>query len=195
MKQLFSLIIAVAFFSFTVSAEEAKDLVHVPGPLTFHQEVFHLAWTGKANAYSYTQEYLPKGETVERFNQMLSIFLFDRDVDLQNAIQQKVGEIEKMKKTDELCNYRVIESPDGGEFIIDFLVSSAKGDKLEVVELNLWRYKKVSLGNSKKGLLVYAYHKRAYGDDIMPFLKGLSDTKADLVDALIASELPAVELN
>ncbi len=189
------LVLTTILMSFTTFNNEPIDRIGVAGPLTFNKTTFNLAWTDKPNDTYYIQEYLPQDEKVENFHQMLTLHLFDRDIKLKNAIKQKVQELENRKKTDPTCQYQVTESPDGKEFIVDFLLGESKGDKMTIMEFNLYRYKQVELNNKKKGILVYAYTKRAYGDDITPFLKNLRKDRGALLNVMIGSEIPTVKLS
>ena len=181
--------------SFTNFSNDPTDRIVVPGPLTFNKTTFNIAWTDKPNDTYYIQEYLPTGENVEKFNQMLTIHLFDKDIKLKDAVQQKVKELNNRKKTDPTCNYQVNESPDGKEFMVDFILGESQGDKMTIVEFNIYRYKQVDLGDKKKGILVYAYSKRAYGDDITAFFKNLKNDRTEILNAMISSEMPTVKIS
>ena len=78
--------------------------------------------------------------------------------------------------------------------MVDFLLRESKGEKMTIIEFNIYHYKQVAFGDEKKGILVYAYSKRAYGDNITTFLKNLRKDRADLLDVMIASEIPIVKL-
>lgn len=189
------LILTVAFCSFTFISDNPVDRLGVAGPLTFNKTNFNLAWADKPKETYYIQEYVPTGEKIERFNQMVTIHLFDTDIKLKNAVQQKIAELNQRKKTDPTCNYQVNESPDGKEFMVDFLLGESKDDKMTIAEFNIYRYKQVDLGNKKKAVLVYAYSKRAYGDDIRPFYKNLREDRANLLNEMIGTEMPPVKPN
>ena len=180
--------------SFTTFNNEPVDRIGVKGPLAFNNTSFNLSWTDKPNDTYFIQEYLPKDEKAESFNQMLTLHLFDKDIKVKNAVKQKIQELDTRKKTDPTCNYQVTESPDGKEFMVDFLLGESKGDKMTIIEFNIYHYKQVDLGDKKKGILVYAYSKRAYGDDITPFLKNLRKDRTDLLNVMIGSEMPTVKL-
>jgi hypothetical protein len=188
------LILATALCSFTLIGDNPVDRLGVAGPLTFNKTNFNLAWTDKPKDTYYIQEYVPTGEKVENFNQMLTIHLFDTDIKLKNVVQQKIKELNDRKKTDPTCNYQVNESPDGKEFMVDFLLGESKNDKMTIAEFNIYRYKQVDLGDKRKGILVYAFSKRAYGDDITPFYKNLSSDRTKLLNEMIGSEMPTVKL-
>ena len=188
------IILTTILMSFTTFSNDPVDRIGVAGPLTFNKKTFNLSWTDKPNDTYYIQEYLPTGEKSESFNQMLTLHLFDKDIKVKDAVKQKTKELEIRKKTDPTCNYQVTESPDGKEFMVDFLLGESKGDKMTIIEFNIYHYKQVDLSDKRKGILVYAYTKRAYGDDITPFLKNLRNDRTDLLNVMIGSEMPTVKL-
>ena len=47
----------------------------------------------------------------------------------------------------------------------------------------------------KKAILVYAYSKRSYGDDITPFFKKLGEDRKTHLNQMISSSMPAIKLN
>ena len=125
---------------------------------------------------------------------MLTIHLFITDIKAKDAVAQKVKELNKRKKTDEVCNYVVTENPDGKEFIVDFILGESKGDKMTIVEFNIYRYKQIEIGNNKKAMLVYAYTKRSYGDNITTFFKTLGDDRTDYLNQMISVDMPSVAI-
>ena len=169
------------------------DRIGVKGPITFDDVSYNLAWSDHPHEKYYVQEYLPAGETVERFNQMLTIHLFDQSVKPKNGVNQKVAELNERKKSDPVCNYAVMESPDGKDFLLDFLLSDSKDGRLRIVEFNAYKYKQIEIGD-RKALLVFAYSKRAYDDEIEPFLKGLKEERMKHLQQVIKAELPTVTL-
>jgi hypothetical protein len=185
------LFFTIILFSFAPFADHTADRLGVTGPLVFGNTNFKLAWTDKPNDTYYIQEYLPAGETVDKFRQMLTIHLFEKDITTQDAVKQKVAELVKRKLTDPICNYKAIESPDGKEFMVDFLLSENKHDVMDIVEFNIYHYKQIVV-DGKKYLIVYAYSKRSYGDDIKPFLKNLKNERIALLNNMIAAQMPVI---
>ncbi len=184
--------LSIVLFSF--ASDNTVDRLGIRGPLKFDKIKFELAWTDKPNDHYYIQEYLPKGEKAEDFTQMLTIHLFDLEITAQDAVAQKVKELNERKKTDEVCNYVVTESPDGKEFMVDFILGESKGDKMTIVEFNVYRYKQIDIGNNKKAMLVYAYTKRSYGNHITVFLKKLGDDRIEYLNNMISADMPSVTL-
>ncbi len=204
MKQVFYFL----FFCFSIScaySQQHKQLMvaastsliterlGVNGPLQFNKTDFHLAWSDKPNATYYVQEYLPKGENVDRFNQLLTINLFNKFVKTEDAINQKVYELNERKKTDPNCNYAINKSKDGKEFMIDFLLGEGSGNQA-VVEFNIYHYKQIEIDN-KPALIVYAYSKRSYGNDITAFLKNLKTERSTLLQTMSSTQIPQIKLS
>lgn len=186
--------LSTLLFSFTTISDNPVDRLGVKGPLEFNKINFKLAWTDKPNDNYYIQEYLPDGEKPESFNQMLTIHLFDTDIKTKDAVGQKIKELTARKKTDAVCNYQVTESPDGKEFIVDFLLGESKDDKMTIVEFNVYRYKQIEVSKKKKALVVYAYSKRSYGDDITTFFKTLKDDRTNYLNQMISADIPTVTI-
>lgn len=194
MKKLI-IVLSVVFMSFTSVSDKPIDRIGVKGPLKFNKTTFELIWTDKPNEKYYIQEYLPNNEKLESFNQMLTIHLFETDVKPDNAVDQKIKELNERKKKDKICNFQVTQSPDGEEFIVDFLLSESKGNDLTVVEFNAYRYKQIEISKNKKGIIVYAYSKRGYGDKITNFFSTLKEDRTNYLNELIMTEIPTIKIN
>lgn len=193
MKKLLCLA-SIVLMSFSAINEEPIERIGVNGPLEFNTTDFLLAWTAHPNENYYVQEYLPKNETVDHFNELLTVHVFVMDVSVDAGIQQKINELTKRKETDKACNFNVLKSPDGKESILDCLLSTQKNDKIDVVEFVIYRYKQIELKNNKKALLIYAYSKRSYDEKIMAFLKNLKNERMTLLNVMTAKKLPEISI-
>lgn len=191
MKQLLT-IFSVLLFSVARAGE--IDKIGVAGPVVFNNVSFALASSETPNEKYYLQEYLPNGESFENFRQLMSVHFFRTGLSTEDAVRQKVKELEKRKEMDDICNYKVNESPDGKEFIVDFILGEDTEEGLAIAEFNIYRYRQVDIGNGEKGILVYAYSKRGYGDDIKPFLSSLETERVVLLNQMIDAQLPLIKL-
>lgn len=185
---------SVLFFSFTILPDNPVDKIGVKGPLEFNNTSYELVYTDKPNDKYYIQEYLPDGEKLESFNQMLTIHLFVTDIKSEKAVEQKVKELTERKKTDPVCNFQVTESPDGKEFIVDFLLGESKDDIMTIVEFNIYRYKQIEISKKKNAIIVYAYSQRSYGDNITTFLNTLKDDRTNYLNQMIVTDIPTVKI-
>ncbi len=186
--------LATLLFSMTTVTENPIDRLGVKGPLVFNKTNFNLSWTDKPNENYFIQEYLPEGEKADSFNQMLTIHFFNTDVSTKEAVAQKIKELIVRKKTDAVCNYEVNESPDGKEFIIDFLLGESKNDRMTIVEFNVYRYKQIEISNNRKAVVVYAYSKRSYGHGITEFFKTLKQDRINFLNQMISADLPSLTI-
>ena len=178
----------------TESSDAVKDRLNVSGPLRFGNTSFSLAWSDKPNETYYVQEYLPKGENVDHFNQLLTVNLFNKPVQTDEAARQKIAELTERKRTDANCNYAVNRSKDGKEYLIDFILSEGTGDAA-IVEFNIYRYKQIETADQKAALLVYAYSKRSYGSDITAFLTNLKAERPSLLQTMTTTQMPVVKIS
>lgn len=193
MKNLMNWIM-IALTTLSFAQTNPVDRIGLKGPIAFNKTPYLLAWSEKPNKNYFVQEYLPKGETVDHFNQLITIHVFVTDISVANAIQQKTQELTKRKETDKVCNFSVVNSPDGGESIIDCLLSTGSADKLDAVEFIIYKYKQIELDNNKKALLVYSYSKRGYGDGITPFLTNLGKFRRDMLNVMISEKMPEIKI-
>lgn len=196
LKILISLAFIVLFsYSFTISDDDT-DRLGVEGPLSFNNTSFNLTWSDRARDNYYIQEYLPAGEQLESFDQMMTLHVFLIDMSINEAVQSKLNELENRSKTDPVCKGSVAETAgsDGKETLLDFLLSESKNGKTEIAEYNVYRYVPVNIGDGVNGILVYAYTKRAYGNDVQGFLETIDKERRDYVLKMGKTEVPKVKI-
>ncbi|MBO9733185.1 MAG: hypothetical protein J7623_31375 [Chitinophaga sp.] len=171
----------------------AKDYLHIPGPLQLNNNSYTLVWTTHPSNNYYKQEYLTASDNLEKFKSLVTIDFLQGDFQSKDLAGAKIEELKKLKATNPVVNYNVYEK--NGEYILDFLISqnTADGKRVEIVERNVYRYHAV---NSKgvKGVLLFAGSERAYGDDVTPFLKNLPKEKSKLLNAIASYQLPKVTI-
>lgn len=176
--------------SFSTPVDNPVDLMGISGPLEFNNTKFHLTWSSKLNDSMSVQEYVPSGESVEHFHQMMTIHLYDTDAEVKTVVSKMVRELEESKKSDPVCQYSVIKSPDGKEFILDCILSSSKDNRLTVAEFIVYRFRQVELINQNKAVFIYQYSRRSYGSGITPFLTSLKEERQRLLKLMTSATLP-----
>lgn len=193
MSFLHALVFAI-LATFSVRGNDVVERLGVPGPLRYSATSFELKWTRKPADNYFVQEYVPPGESLEKFRQMLTLSVLVVDVEAKTVAAMKVDELEKRKKTDEVCNYAVAESPDGSEVIVDFILSDGKNGNIDVVEFNVRRYSRVQTSDKTSVVLVYAYAVRAYADEIESFLSSLGSVREERIKEMIGVTLPPIAI-
>ncbi len=183
---------AFTLFSFK-SDDPIQEYLNVPGPLNFDGKSFDLNWTSKNDNY-YIQEYLTANDSIGNFKEMISLFVLNESVSIDDAVNIKIQELDEFKKTDPVCNYALTTGSKKSEYIVDFLRGESIGEIMTLVEFNIYRYKQIKIGKNKKAVLVYAFSKRASGYDIIPFLKSLKVERLKYIEKIQAIELPEINL-
>lgn len=158
------------------------DHLNVPGPIPFQGKSYRLAWSERKGVLT-VQEYLPAGETLERFDSMFTIN--ERtDVSVEIAAAAKIRELEARKGTDPVVNHAMLRSEDGRRILLDLLLSVPDGNGGLIVEWSAYRYEPRREGD---GVRMVGISRRAYGDAVVPFLRdALKRIRVSDVDALAA---------
>ena len=139
---------------------------------------------GAIEALSYCV--LPREDT--RWGAISSLDLYgDAPYNSEVAVQAKINELEERKKTDKVCRYIIAKND--GEYIVDFIVSDSKDEKLNFVEADIHYYKDVTINGIKANVL-YFYSRRAYGDDIIPFMKSIPSLRNEWYENITKLPLP-----
>ncbi len=188
------IILSTILMSFTVINDDPIDRIGVPGPLIFNSIDFNFSWSDKPNETYYIQEYFPKKQSAENYKEMLTIHLFVTDLALNDAVDQKIEELNIRKQTDITCNYKANYSTDKKEIIVDFVLSDIKNDVVNIAEFNIYRYKQVDLENNKKGILIFAYTKRSYKNNINYFFNNLGSIRDKALKTMNNTEMPKVKI-
>lgn len=157
-----------------IHAQDVKTYFVTDNPITYDNSQFYLGWSANPNKGYYVHEYFVEGERPENYNRMFTINLLESTITPKVAAELKVAELDERKKSDEVCNYMTLNK--GDEYVIDFIVSDAGDGDFTTVEWDLHYYKTVNI-NGKTYLQLLFFSQRAYGDDIIPFIKSIPDRR------------------
>lgn len=190
MKKLFTTTFLL-FLAIVANSQNVANYLQTEKTIKFDNEDYNLVWSSHPNEMYYKQEYLPQGETLEKFKSMVTIDFLKGDFKVNDLVSMKVQELENAKKSNPIINYTILEKD--GETIIDFLMSvnSEDGKKLLVVERNIYRYLNIETEKTK-GLLLFAVSKRAYENEIDNFFKALKKNKNNLIIKVGNVKIPEI---
>ena len=174
------------------AGDGAVDHLSLPGPIEFNGESYRLSWSSHPTPSYYKQEYLPPGQTSERFQRMVLIETSVRGVDVNGAVAAQVNRLNKRKSTDPTVNFAAFKNPKNGETILDFILSAKDAKGEDVVEWNAYRYAAWRGKGGESGVLLVGISRRAYGDDATYFLRGLKSVRPAEIKALASDPLPVV---
>lgn len=181
--------IAITAALLTVSAHAQEDAVGIPGPLTFEDTTFALAWTSHPSETYYKQEYLPEGQSPESYSEMFMIDLLTEGATPESAASDMIAGLEQRKAGDPVVNYDMVANDATGELILDFLLSDTSTGTV-IVEWNAYRY--VPYGD---GLVLYAISRRGYDEAASTFIRDLAGWRTGAIEALATMQLPEVVLD
>jgi hypothetical protein len=170
---------------------QVKEYLGVPGPLRFEGQSYRLAWSSKPSANYVKQEYVPAGQDVQRYRQMLLVEQVLGGISVTQAVRAQVDTLNKRKAADPMANMDLVQNPSTGEALLDFLVSSRDRSGQVIVEWNAYRYAPIRRPSGEKGVLLFAVSQRAYGnDDAKAFLARLKQVRPARINALARAPLP-----
>ena len=185
-------VLALFFVSFV--ADGAKDLIGVAGPLEYNATSFELVKSEHPSTNYYAQYYVPKGEKLDSFQQLLTVFVYDSAYSPEAAADDQIRQLVTRKATDPMCNYQKTVQKQKGEFMVDFISSDTKGEALLAMRFTIYRYKKITLGKKRTGLVVYGYSSQRYLDSITPYLKGLREERVERLNELGNTTIPEIKI-
>lgn len=174
-------------------AQSAKNYFSIDS-VSFNDEDYFLAWSSFSNENFYKQEYLRKGEDFDRgFNKMILIDVLHGDFTPKDIALKKAQEIEARKKVDAVANYKIIDNPNTGEYIIDFLMSDSEG---ALYEFNIYRYQAIETPKGK-AVMLFGLCQRSFANAELPikeFFSYLQNNRMTLIKTIASMELPEVTL-
>ena len=195
------LLIAMAFTISTMTmAQKNKPVTNymaVPGPIVFDSKAYHLNWSAHPAANFYKQEYLVKGDAETKYKTMVLIDAIAGQQELKNVVATKISELKKMKESNPVVNYEIIQNPKTGEYLLDFLLTANAPDgSMSIIERNVYRYKIFSNDSGKKGVMLFGVSTRAYGAAAAnQMLVSLKATRKDLVNKVSQFTMPDIKIS
>lgn len=185
-------LILLCTLSLFKAQENVPDLISIPGPIDLDGTEFLLAWSKQPSKTLFRQQFLPRDEKIEDFTQLLDFSFFNKEIDMESAVRQKVELVQNRESKDKFAKVNVTESPDGKEFIVDYFISETpeKGDSY--IEYDIFRFKQFETG-TQKSFLILSYTKRNYGD-LKSGAKSLAKERDRLLTAMIDYKIPVIKV-
>ncbi len=169
---------------------EVTERLNIPGPLTFNENEFLLALSKQNSPTWVQQQYIMRDDDISNYKELINISYFDKEIDMETAIKQKVDFVDKRRSKDKYSFVNVTESPDGKEIIVDYLTTETPNEGEPYAEYNLDRFKSFDIGG-KKSFIIFSYSKRIAGD-LKYASRSLSKERNRLMEAAITTAIPPV---
>lgn len=151
--------------------------------LQFQGQTFELAFA-QANASAAISEYIPHGETLERWNSLLAVRTFSGRRDYERMAGNLV---QALKQQNPLARAALHTSVDGQRTMVDFVTWDLDA---KITEFNVFLYQ---LGPDGNCVVSQQYAERVYGkEEGYEFLRQLKDRRMKLLTAVGEFKFPAV---
>ena len=186
------LLFIVAGFLSVAHSQGVVDRLSLPASIDFNGESYRLSWSARPTPDYYKQEYLPPGQTNERFQRMVLIEAIVRGFGVNDAVTAQIGKLNKRKATDPTVNFAVLKNSKNDEAILDFILSARDPRGEDIVEWSAYRYATLKGKGNVSGVLLFGITRRAYGNETADFLRSLKSARPADINALAAHPLPGV---
>jgi hypothetical protein len=193
MKLRILILLLIVPLLYVNAQNKVNDYLNISGSIKLNQKEYNLVWSSHPNENYYKQEYLSSNENINKYGSMILIDFIKGDFNLKDIVDQKVGELQEMKKNNPVVNYQIFEN--NGEYILDFLISenSKDGKEILIAERNIYRYKLVNKGKNK-GILLFAMSERGYPENMDSFFNNLKANTSKLIEIVGNYKLPEIEI-
>lgn len=192
---MFKKLITALFISsatFASAQETEASILSFPNPLEYDATEFYLVQSKQRSKTLFQEQYIPKDETLQDFNQLLDFSFFNKEIEMELAVRQKVESVQQREKKDKFAKVNVTESPDGKEFIVDYYISEVPENGDSYIEYNVYRFKNYDNG-TQKSFLIMSYGKRMYGD-LKSAAKALAKQRDHLMTTMIEYKIPEIKV-
>ncbi|KIA83751.1 hypothetical protein OA84_09790 [Kaistella solincola] len=190
LKNLFLIFLFLTASNF--NAQEKMDMISVPGPIELHGTEFFLSWSKQASKTLVRQQYLPREEKIENFTQLLDISYFNKEIDIEQAVRQKVEQIQAREKTDKLAKVNVSQNKDGTEFVVDYFISETPAEGEPFVDYVVDRFVTIEHGSGNT-FLIFSYVKRAY-NNIKWEARAMAKMRDEILINVVDYKIPTIRL-
>ena len=176
-----------------IHAQETEtSILSFPNPIEYDGTEFYIIQSKQRSKTLFQEQYIPKDENLRDFNQLLDFSFFNKEIETELAVRQKVESVQQREKKDKFAKVNVTESPDGKEFIVDYFISETPENGDPFIEYNIYRFKNMENG-SQKSFLIMSYAKRMYGD-LKSSAKALAKQRDHLMATMIEYKIPEIKV-
>lgn len=176
-----------------INAQETEtSILSFPNPIEYDGTEFYIIQSKQRSKTLFQEQYIPKDEDLRDFNQLIDFSFFNKEIETELAVRQKVESVQQREKKDKFAKVNVTESPDGKEFIVDYFISEAPENGDSYIEYNIYRFKNMENGG-QKSFLIMSYAKRMYGD-LKSAAKALAKQRDHLMTTMIEYKIPEIKV-
>ncbi|WP_068639419.1 hypothetical protein [Thauera butanivorans] len=172
-------------------AQSAGILQEPPASIQFSGRGYHLAWQSNPIPDYVKYEYLPEGQRLPRYQDMLLLELLTNGLTVAEVVRKQLDFLRQREGSDPVFQHRILANERTGEFLLDFTLSAEDPENGKIIEWNAYRYIPHRAADGKQGVLLYGYSRRSYGDEEgLAFLHDLKERTPRDIQALGSASIP-----
>jgi len=179
-----------------VAQTQAADAEPAPS-IEFLGETYSLAWSSDPAPHYSKVEYLPEGEGLPYYYNMLLVEQVD-GISLTDVVRAQVEFLKGLNESEEGADgskiLNLMENPNTGEVLLVFVLSAADEVREVIWEWNAYRYSPVQTTNGEESVRLFGYSRRHYGNDesVYDFLEEIDvdNPNSEAVNAALSAQLP-----
>lgn len=157
--------------------------------IDFDGAKYNLAWSHPPQqGVYYIQEYMPDGQIIDQYEDIFILDLYkDANSTVEGEVKEKTDWMKKRKASDPLSVYKVSQSPDNNEYIVDLIVSDGN-----TVEWNVIRYTEYKENGKRAGVRTFTMSKRGY-EGMEVFVNKMMKRKPALMKEFYKLSFPEIK--
>ena len=197
MKTLFfGLLLPFIFDHFpgTVPPTQPVDHLHLPGLIAFNGQTFRLNLSTQPTPNYVRQEYLPTDKPADGYHNLFMLSVITNGQTVDETVATQVQRLTDIQQDDLTVNYRVRKDTLTDTATLDFVWRANSDDTDPVIEWNAYRFEPYTSPTGQKGVLTVGNRRRAYGDDIVPFLDVFQTERPQILSSLTVFRTTVVAL-
>ncbi len=165
--------------------KKVKKYCNLPDKIQFDDRDFVLSWSNKVMDGDYLLEYVPLGDDVEHYHDMLTIeCAINYEITVDEFVSIFVNNLDKEKQNDPFVHYTVYDNNDNVK-IVDALLKDG-----DTIEWDMFRYQYLRSLIGQDGVIRFGFSKRVYKDEQqMEFVRGLKETRSQYMTIMSNVEL------
>jgi len=186
-------IIPSLFFIVACYSQVSKNKIIPMETIEFLNQTFYLTWQSDPTPSYVKFEYLPKGQSLPYYEDMILLEVLISEHSTRDVVDMKIEELQQLATENPIVQHKLIENPQTGEYLLDFLVSASDEQHEFIVEWNAYRYIPYTNEQGEKGVQLFGYSIRSYDDEATEFLESLREKRQVIINGLAIAEVPNLE--
>lgn len=190
----FLLPFVVGHFPEITAPTRPTDHLHLPGPIAFNGQTFQLSNSAQPTPTYVRQEYLPTNEPTDSYHNLFMLSVITNGQTVAQTVSTQLQRLADIQQDDLTVNFRVKTDTLAGTATLDFIWQANSDATNPIMEWNAYRFEPYVSATGQKGVLMVGNRRRAYGNEIGPFLEAFRTKRPQILGSLNTFKTPTLAL-